>query len=1699
MTPTFVNTILDLPKRLLQQKCRHAFARFTVWLTAVLVAGSAPAATITITNPNTNFDGYHAVVDVAGTPLSGTGAGGNVGRMTLSDSEITALVTARNFTALNAAFTPFGTDGGTFSLSYIEDGVIEAPLETITKPSVNAFGGSTIFVWLFKGASRTTATEFFLAKLNSVFPTDPEVGPFSFPVDVFLRPSTIVTLFAGSSGPETFDYGLGSAATVLRMASAAPTGGNQRPVATNGNLDAIAGIAKSGQLVGSDPEDDPITFSKVSDPSKGTVQIQSNGSFVYTATVGQTGADSFTFKVNDGALDSDPATVSITISAAPPNQPPEAIPGMISGFQNDLLTGFMMATDPEDDALTYSVVSGPANGTLSFASSGSFRYLPNHQFVGEDSFTFTANDGGLTSAPVRVVIMVQPATPGWAWMTGEQTANLNGSYGTLGTPSGANRPGSRSLSAYSASGAVLYMFGGQGRGETGGAGLLNDLWRFDSRTQEWTWMSGGKGINAPGNYGTQGQAAPERVPGGRSGGVLWVDDEGLVWLFGGTGRGTSATATGELNDLWRFNPVSGQWTWVRGSDGVNANGVYGTLGLQAGANGPGARAGAVGWRDGRGQLWLFGGRGRGATRTTTGLLNDVWRFDPVASEWAHYHGATGINAFGRYGVDGKEVPNQGPGGRSGASAWYDADGLLWLFGGQGFASSGAAGFLNDLWVFDTGAKQWRGGIFRPSSGTWRTSPGPDRTNVAGVNGVLGMESPNNYPAARAGAVMSFGSEGKLFLFGGSGAGAFNDVWSFDPSTSNWTWLKGPARTNQPGIYGQKGVSSVSNTPGARSGGAGFLSPAGNLWVFGGAAGATSFSDGWRLRLPASSSVELEVIQVTTETTAEIEGLVNPGVVQAPTALFLDYAPMADRSSTTSLSLPLIPADSGATPVSQVLTGLQPGTDYWVNLVAMNGQSIARSRPRIFRTQGVAAPISVAFERADSTVLENNGSAQVEVRLSAPAGELITVPVTVSGTALPSDFTVPVASVVFLPGQLKAFFSVNLVNDTLVEADKTIQLDLGTPVPGSVILGLESTHELTLLDDDAAPFGDVNSVIAAVGDPVQLEVSLSKNEAFKYQWKKAGRRIAGATGATLSFNAVKLTDAGSYTVDVTLPRGGVLSFSAQLAVVDATPRRVLGRVGVEVRLPSAVAGDDLEFEWRKVGDAAIIGTVSTRTFSAPQLSDAGDYTCTVILPGVGQVESHVTLNIVTEAPVLNLTELPDGFVGSSYRYDLAASNLPAGEADRFTVTGLPRGMVADSRGRITGVPTAAVINRLITITATNPIQSVQRTVFLTVNPLPAALPGTYGAWFVHEVGFAGLGLGGRIDVTLAPTGSFTARVQTGTDIRTARGPVSVSVDGSELTLVAQLVRRGAPTLELDLTLVAAPLAGAMELQGFITDLSNGLTTPVEGVKLAAQTARVGSYHYGLRLDESLVGVLAVPQGDGFGVANVLATGRASFVGRAGDGSPYTASAVVGKDGEVPIYLSAVSLGTPGGIVGKVEVTVATAAPFINGLSGECFWGRVPAVVRARTRSYRAGFECLPLKLMGGTYAGPAVGGIIGGLPAVPNNLEILFENRALIEGALASQTLTIENAGGVKQKVIIPTVNPAGVTFRLDSAPGSFSGGFTLAGATPALTRRAVFQGLFVRMATGSFMPVGYFLLAQPPEPGVPVSAAPELSGQVLFD
>lgn len=89
---------------------------------------------------------------------------------------------------------------------------------------------------------------------------------------------------------------------------------------------------------------------------------------------------------------------------------------------------------------------------------------------------------------------------------------------------------------------------------------------------------------------------------------MWWDPRGFLWLFGGSGYGASGSDN-YLNDLWRFDLATGQWTWVKGSNATGRSGTYGSKGIPGAANTPGARSHAAVWTDEHGRLWLFGGFG----------------------------------------------------------------------------------------------------------------------------------------------------------------------------------------------------------------------------------------------------------------------------------------------------------------------------------------------------------------------------------------------------------------------------------------------------------------------------------------------------------------------------------------------------------------------------------------------------------------------------------------------------------------------------------------------------------------------------------------------------------------------------------------------------------------------------------------------------------------------------------------------------------------------------------------------------------------------------------------------------------------------------------------------------------------------------------------------------------------------------------
>lgn len=369
------------------------------------------------------------------------------------------------------------------------------------------------------------------------------------------------------------------------------------------------------------------------------------------------------------------------------------------------------------------------------------------------------------------------STGEWTWIGGSNLPNQNGVYGTKGVPSTTNIPGAREFMMYwtDASG-NFWMFGGDGFPAVGSISVLNDLWRYNPTTNEWTWMHGANFTDDPGVYGTKGVASPSNVPGARHGSGAAADASGNLWLFGGYGNGPSAS-TGNLNDLWRYNIASNQWTWIGGTNQLNQFGNYGTLSVTSSTNNPGGREFPMLWSDKSGNLWLFGGGGFAAA-SPQGHLNDFWKFNTASGNWTWMGGSTIVNQQGNYGSLNFPSTTNIPGGRFSSAGWTDQFGNLWLFGGTGYATAVVPGRLNDLFMYNTYTNEW----------TW--VHGMNATNSNGIYGTMTVPAPFTTPGARYYNTYWPTSNGAMWLFGGLGFGALgnapnnmNDLWRFIPDCS----------------------------------------------------------------------------------------------------------------------------------------------------------------------------------------------------------------------------------------------------------------------------------------------------------------------------------------------------------------------------------------------------------------------------------------------------------------------------------------------------------------------------------------------------------------------------------------------------------------------------------------------------------------------------------------------------------------------------------------------------------------------------------------------------------------------------------------------------------------------------------------------------------------------------------------------------
>lgn len=215
---------------------------------------------------------------------------------------------------------------------------------------------------------------------------------------------------------------------------------NDAPVAVNDpnysvNEDTLLTIGTAAGVRNSNDSDvDNATTSLnvilVSGPSNalaGSFSLNSDGSFTYQGALNFNGTDSFTYKLNDGNLDSNVATVTITVN--PVNDAPVAVDDNFYTVNEDtLLTvpGVLALprvrnndTDVDNTTaqLTVTLVAGPTNakpGSFALNSDGSFTYQGSQDFNGQDSFTYTVKDPSnavSNTATVTITVTAQNDPP----------------------------------------------------------------------------------------------------------------------------------------------------------------------------------------------------------------------------------------------------------------------------------------------------------------------------------------------------------------------------------------------------------------------------------------------------------------------------------------------------------------------------------------------------------------------------------------------------------------------------------------------------------------------------------------------------------------------------------------------------------------------------------------------------------------------------------------------------------------------------------------------------------------------------------------------------------------------------------------------------------------------------------------------------------------------------------------------------------------------------------------------------------------------------------------------------------------------------------------------------------------------------------------------------------------------------------------
>ncbi|HIF9158378.1 TPA: tandem-95 repeat protein, partial [Photobacterium damselae] len=181
---------------------------------------------------------------------------------------------------------------------------------------------------------------------------------------------------------------------------------NDAPVGEDVSAETQEETAVTGQLTATDVDGDNLTFKPGSDPTNGQVTVNPDGSWEYVPNTDFNGEDSFTVLVDDGNGGTD--TITVTVNVTPVNDAPVGEDVTAETQEETAVTGQLTATDVDGDNLTFKPGSNPENGSVTINADGSWEYVPNTDFNGEDSFTVVVDDGNGGTDTITVTVNVTP-------------------------------------------------------------------------------------------------------------------------------------------------------------------------------------------------------------------------------------------------------------------------------------------------------------------------------------------------------------------------------------------------------------------------------------------------------------------------------------------------------------------------------------------------------------------------------------------------------------------------------------------------------------------------------------------------------------------------------------------------------------------------------------------------------------------------------------------------------------------------------------------------------------------------------------------------------------------------------------------------------------------------------------------------------------------------------------------------------------------------------------------------------------------------------------------------------------------------------------------------------------------------------------------------------------------------------------------